>query len=126
MRDGLLTLLFIATGATGAGWRSERFLLEEAGDHEELLARLGDAPADVVLIDSGWADMPLLEAVRLLARSWPGAPVVVLVAPDERDLALDALRAGASDCVFKLPHELVRLEFWLEAAVIRAQHLVKR
>ncbi len=65
------------------------------------LAALGEAEPDVVLLDLGLPDSQGLAGYLAVHRAAPGTPVVILTGDDDDELALDALRTGAEDCLAK-------------------------
>jgi DNA-binding NarL/FixJ family response regulator len=75
----------------------------QAGDGLELLALLEtlDPPADIALIDVRMPKLDGLEAARRLHASQPDLRTVMLSAYDEREYAVDAVRAGAKGYLLK-------------------------
>lgn len=66
---------------------------------------------DCALVDLGLPDAIGTEAVEAVAAAAPELPIVVLTGSDDRDLARDALRAGAQDYLVKgsgLDEEIAR------------------
>jgi YesN/AraC family two-component response regulator len=76
----------------------------EAEDGDQALAilqeRAGSA-VDLLLVDDLLPRRSGLEVLRLTRRNWPGIPVVILTGFGSEDLAVAALRAGASDYLRK-------------------------
>src|SRR5579883_296784 len=65
------------------------------------LALLEERPFDVVLTD---LRMPGMDGMQLLAKvtqTWPEVPVIVLTAHGSVPLAVEAMRAGATDFLLK-------------------------
>src|ERR1700730_6826592 len=74
----------------------------EAADGEEGLARFGDGSAyDVVLLDQKMPGMDGLETLRRVLARTPDARVVMVTAFASVELAVDAMRLGATDFLRK-------------------------
>ena len=73
------------------------------GTGAEALARMAEAPPDLVLLDLGLPDVPGLEVLRHLraARSWDHVRILVLTASHEIDDIVRAKQGGASGYVCK-------------------------
>lgn len=69
----------------------------------QALARLAEAPPDLVLLDLGLPDLPGLEVLRLLraASGWSSVRILVLTASHQMDDIVAAKRAGASGYICK-------------------------
>ena len=59
------------------------------------------AEPDVVLLDLSLPDSSGLDTVHSIRAALPGVPLVVLTGHDDKQLALDALHAGAQDYLVK-------------------------
>jgi CheY-like chemotaxis protein/anti-sigma regulatory factor (Ser/Thr protein kinase) len=80
---------------------AESYLVEEAGDGPEALAKLASRPFDLVLLDIG---LPGLSGLEILARMpTDGAQprVVVMTADDTPETLLQAIRSQAYDYIVK-------------------------
>jgi signal transduction histidine kinase len=67
---------------------------------------------DVVLLDLSLPDSAGFETIERLHSAVPRVPIVALTGPDGADLALDAVKRGADDCLVKgafSPELLVRV-----------------
>src|SRR3954451_17285904 len=73
----------------------------EAASGAAAVAAVRDADPDVVVIDADIPGLDGLTATRRISESHPGLPVRVLAAHDDDQLALSALRAGASGFLSK-------------------------
>src|SRR3546814_4497082 len=81
------------------GWRSVI-----AGDTDTALARLGTQEGmalDAVLVDQGAPGAPIAEFVAELRRWRPALPLIVITMRNGVEVAVAAMRAGASDFVQK-------------------------
>lgn len=67
----------------------------------EGVQRLEAEGADAVLLDLRLPDTVGLEALSRVQRARPGVPIVVLSGLDDEAIALEAVRAGAQDYLFK-------------------------
>ncbi len=65
------------------------------------LLRLGEQHFDVVLLDNTLPDAEELEALAVLRRAAPDTPVLILGVVDSGAQALEAMKAGAQDCLLK-------------------------
>lgn len=77
--------------------------VDEAADVEAALATLNtraDA-IDLILVDHVLPDRSGLELLRIVKRKWPSIPVVIVTASGSEELAVQALRGGASDYLRK-------------------------
>ncbi|MBW0146767.1 sigma-54-dependent transcriptional regulator [Marinobacter arenosus] len=90
LREALVTTLELA-----------RFRVREASNAQEALARLAEAPVDMVVSD---VNMPGLSGHELLAevqRLYPGLPMMLITAYGQIDHAVSAMQAGAIDYLVK-------------------------
>ncbi|NMG57798.1 EAL domain-containing protein [Geitlerinema sp. P-1104] len=65
------------------------------------IAILEEQSFDVILLDLTLPDSQGLESLSAIARIRPQVPIVVLTNTDDDDLALEAMRSGAQDYLFK-------------------------
>lgn len=81
--------------------KDSRFVLERVDCLSGALERLARGGIDLVLADLGLPDSDGLETVaKILARTG-GAPIIVLTASDDENLAVQALQQGAQDYLVK-------------------------
>src|SRR3954469_12887977 len=73
----------------------------EAASGAAAEAAVRDSDPDVVVIDPDIPELPGRVTTRRISESHPGLPVLVLAAHDDDQLALSALRAGASGFLSK-------------------------
>jgi len=72
-----------------------------AEDGTQALARLADHPTSVVLTDLQMEGMDGLNLVRAIRNKHPKVPVIVMTGHGSEDVAMEALRVGATDYVPK-------------------------
>src|SRR5262245_20290779 len=92
-----------------------------AEDGISALAALGRTPVRIVLTDLAMPGMSGLELVEAIRNHHPGVPVVLMTAYGNEDVAIEALRKGATSYVPKrtLDRDLVEtLEQVLAAAQV--------
>jgi diguanylate cyclase (GGDEF)-like protein len=65
------------------------------------IARLGDAPFDVVLLDLGLGDAQGLEGLNTVLAAVPDVPVIILSGEDDLGLSMGAVKSGAQDYLLK-------------------------
>lgn len=93
------------------GYASQTF-----GNGEALLKSLDDTPGDVVLMDHMMPGLSGLDTLKALRERFPDLPVIMLSAQGKIDVAVDLMRAGATD-YFTKPVDLKRLQFALNNAI---------
>ena len=84
-----------------------RFDVELAKGIAMACVRLTEYRFDAVVLDLSPSGNLSLDGFETLLTAACGAPIVVLTGPNQEDLALRALQAGARDCLFKrnAPHQ---------------------
>jgi CheY-like chemotaxis protein len=81
---------------------ASRYEVDEAGTGEDGLARFGDGHShDVVILDQKMPGLDGLETLRRIKEHAPDAVVVMVTAFASIELAVDAMRLGASDFLRK-------------------------
>jgi DNA-binding NtrC family response regulator len=109
----------IAAIAARAGWRSLR---AETGKDALLLLGSEEAEAiDAVLLDLWSPHSDGIELIREIADRHPNLPVLVITAQSRVSMAVEAMRAGATDFLAK-PIAPDRLVLALDAATQSQQH----
>jgi len=68
---------------------------------EEGIALLRKEPFDVALLDLKLPDAEGLDTITQLQKAAPNVPILVLTGLEAEDLALQAMRRGAQDCLIK-------------------------
>ncbi|MHB8522086.1 MAG: PAS domain-containing hybrid sensor histidine kinase/response regulator [Limisphaerales bacterium] len=96
------------------------FTLTAASHRSDFGAKLAAGGFDVVLCDLTVPGFEGLEAMDLVRRRHPHLPVIVLTGSGSEDLAVEAMKRGASDYVLKLPERLRRLPFAIREALEKA------
>ena len=103
-----LTLLLVEDNPADALLFSEyldqgdgRIAIASAASLSAALARLSEAPVDVVLLDLTLPDATGVESVERLLSGRAYLPIVILTGAEDEELALRCIAAGASDYLFK-------------------------
>ncbi len=76
-------------------------VVDQAGDGEAAVAKVGELAPDVVLMDVRMPHMDGLEATRRIRAAFPMTRIVVLTVSDEEDDLFDAVKAGANGYLLK-------------------------
>jgi two-component system KDP operon response regulator KdpE len=96
------------------------FVVGEAGDGKEALARLRMIDYEAVLLDINMPGMGGIETCRRIRYSYPRLPIIILTVREEEDDKVEALDAGADDYVTK-PFQIRELTARLRAAIRRSK-----
>ncbi|HUU91688.1 MAG TPA: sigma-54 dependent transcriptional regulator [Phycisphaerae bacterium] len=97
---------------------------EAAATGEAGLTRLGEAPADLVLLDYRLPDANGLELLEQIRNRWPDTLVIMMTAYTNVDVAIQAVRLGAYDYVskpFSLDEMMVVVDKALETKHLRTE-----
>ena len=78
-----------------------RFVLTHVQRLQEAINRLKQEQFDVILLDLTLPDSQGLASVKLLVKSCPNLPIVVLTNTNDDKLAIEAVRQGAQDYLVK-------------------------
>jgi len=73
----------------------------EATKGQEVLDRLSELPADLVLLDMAMPDTQGVDLIRSIRAQWPTLPILVLSMHNEGQIVARALKAGARCYVTK-------------------------
>lgn len=95
--------------------------VSEAASGEDALKLAATQPFDLALIDLKLKDIGGLQVMAELRRFQPNIPVIVLTAHASLETAVEALRQGAHDYLFK-PCTTVDLRASVRAGLIKRQH----
>uniref|UniRef100_I2Q5N1 Response regulator with CheY-like receiver, AAA-type ATPase, and DNA-binding domains n=1 Tax=Desulfovibrio sp. U5L TaxID=596152 RepID=I2Q5N1_9BACT len=96
------------------------FAVRTAGGGQEALALLGDAPADVIVLDVKMPGLSGQEALPLLRAACPEAEVLILTGHASVDIASAMIAGGAADYLLK-PCPTDELEGAIRAVYDRRQ-----
>jgi two-component system KDP operon response regulator KdpE len=96
------------------------FMIIEAGRGEEAVSLARTAQFDAVLLDINMPGMGGVEACRIIRRSSPRLPILMLTVQGSEDRKVEALDAGADDYITK-PFQLRELIARLRSAVRRSK-----
>jgi len=99
VEDDLAYASFIATMLQSSEF--VRFDVEHVQTLARAIARLGDAPVNVVLLDLGLADAQGLEGLNTVLAAVPDVPVIILSGEDDLGLSMGAVKSGAQDYLLK-------------------------
>ena len=80
---------------------SEMEVADEGGYGKETLRKIGKNQYDVVILDTYFSGVPVLDFLKDIKNIKPKLPVLVLNMRSEKDTGLRFLRAGASGCLAK-------------------------
>src|SRR5438105_6969524 len=88
-----------------------RYRVEVAGTGAEGLERVGACPPDVILLDLRLPDQSGLEVYQGIRRIDARIPVIFVTLAKAADAAIEAMKQGAYDYLFKPidPHQLRRV-----------------
>jgi DNA-binding NarL/FixJ family response regulator len=76
-------------------------LADEAKDADELLAKLETLQVDLVLTDMSMPGPGGVELIRQIKQRYPALPILVMSMHSERQIAAEAIKAGASGYLTK-------------------------
>jgi DNA-binding response OmpR family regulator len=118
--------ILVVDDEEGIRYFLERFLTREgyqvvtAPSGEAALARLASTEFDVVLLDLKMKDIDGLDVLADLRQRWPSTSVIILTAHASLESAVEALRRGAHDYLFK-PCKTLDLRESIRAGLIKHQ-----
>ncbi len=115
---------------------SIRFFLEEAlkADGHEVTAVSSGAAAleafatthyDLMLLDLQMPGMNGIEVLKVVSERHPDTPIIILTAHASLDTAVEALRSGAHDYLFK-PCKIADLRESVQAGLLKRQRTVRQ
>jgi len=105
-------------GVVARGLREEGFAVESVGSGRELMARIGEAPVDVLVVDIGLPDADGRDLCQALRAQGTQVPVLFLTARDALPDRLAGFNAGGDDYLTK--------PFALDELIARLRVLIRR
>lgn len=100
---------------------SSRFLLTEAASRAEFEALLANAQYDLVLSDFNIVGFEGLQVIDAVKAQHPDVPVVIVTGTGSEEIAVEAMKRGASDYVIKTPQHIQRLSHTIHAVIEQNQ-----
>jgi two-component system, sensor histidine kinase and response regulator len=104
----------------------DRFELTHLDRLDAALKYLADHQTDLILLDLSLPDAQGLETVRRVRAGFPDVPIVVLTGFNDEAFALQAVREGAQDYLFKSQIETILLVRSIRYAIERQRLLQER
>jgi len=95
--------------------------VEEAGNGEEALAKLSQAPVDVVVTDVRMPGMDGMQLLGEIVKKWPEVPVILITAHGTVPMAVEAIKKGATDFLMK-PFDRDEIAYVISKAMAKARH----
>ncbi len=92
----------------------------EAATGREAIAKTAVQKPDIVVLDISMPELNGLEAVREIHKNFPEIEMLILTMYDARELVLEALAAGARDCLLK--SDLKQLVAAVQNVLQQSQH----
>lgn len=96
-----------------------RFSLTLASSREDFERELGSGNFDLVLSDFNILGYEGLDVIERVKEARPGLPVVIVTGTGSEEIAVEALKRGASDYVIKSPKHILRLPETIASAFER-------
>lgn len=81
-----------------------------------------ESPPDLVITDQQMPGLSGLDLIRQLRTDWPDLPIILMTGESSESLAIDALRAGASDYLVK-PFEPDRLMTMVQHCLAQSKRI---
>ncbi len=122
--------ILVVDDEEGIRYFLERFLVREGyattivTSGEAALEQLAQQEFDVVLLDLKMKGLNGLEVLAELRQHWPATSVIILTAHASLESAVEALRHGAHDYLFK-PCRTVELRESIRTGLIKHQELLR-
>ncbi len=123
--------ILVVDDEDGIRYFLERFLAREgfrvavAASGDAALERLNVEEFDIVLLDLKMKGVGGLEVLAELRRRWPATSVIILTAHASLESAVEALRNGAHDYLFK-PCKTLDLRESIRTGLIKRQEQLRR
>ncbi len=109
----------LITGALRSG--AEQFEVAAASSVRAALEQLAAQPVDCVLLDYRLPDADGLEGLRHIRQAYPDVPVIVVTGAGSEEVAVEALKLGASDYLVKHGKYLVTVPVLVREALGRRE-----
>jgi DNA-binding response OmpR family regulator len=122
--------ILVVDDEEGIRYFLERFLTREGfqvvtvSSGEAALARLASTEFDVVLLDLKMKGISGLDVLAELRQRWPATSVIILTAHASLESAVEALRSGAHDYLFK-PCRTLDLRESIRAGLIKRREMLQ-
>ncbi len=81
--------------------RKEKYVLDAAADGREALSKIEGTPYDLVILDLQMQPIPGMQVLEAVRRRSPDTAVIILTGHSTVNTAVEALRLGAFDYLFK-------------------------
>src|SRR5262249_47628955 len=98
-----------------------QFTLDVVHTSTEALAALQSGSVDLILADLRLPDMDALQLLREMKHRDLRVPLIVVTGQGDEQVAVTALKLGASDYIVKRKNYLVQLPYAIENAIARSQ-----
>jgi DNA-binding NtrC family response regulator len=85
-----------------------------AGNGSSAILALEENEFDIVLLDLGLPDINGLDLLRKIKTKWPNVEVIVLTGYDDIEIAVEAMKNGASEFLIKKDDAILNLPGILE------------
>jgi two-component system cell cycle sensor histidine kinase/response regulator CckA len=102
------------------------FRLTEASSHQEFEARLQEGGFDLVLSDFNILGFEGLQVIKAVKAKDPYLPVIIVTGTGSEEIAVEAMRSGASDYVIKTPGHIQRLPITIQKVLEKRQLRVEK
>ncbi|MFN8597057.1 MAG: response regulator transcription factor [Anaerolineae bacterium] len=128
--DQTVPSILVVDDEEGIRYFLERFLVREGyaativTSGEAALERLAQQEFDLVLLDLKMKGLSGLEVLAELRQHWPATSVIILTAYASLESAVEALRHGAHDYLFK-PCRTIELRESIRTGLIKRQELLR-
>ncbi len=100
------------------------WILEQAGFEPDGLLKLpeiGSSQDEVIIMDRAFAGEHILKAIQDIKLRTPDTPIILLAESEDEEIPVQAMRAGASDCVAKKGNYIQILLLAIEREAKRRQ-----
>ncbi|MBF0235707.1 MAG: response regulator, partial [Desulfamplus sp.] len=102
------------------------FHITEASNRNEFLEALDTDQFDAVLSDFNIAGFEGLQVIEIIKEHNPTIPVVIVTGTGSEEIAVQAMKKGASDYVIKTPNHILRLPHIILGAIEKKRLAMER